>query len=147
MSARARTLLLLAVSAACHRTVPLVGAVPEAGMHVVATLAADASTRHAAAVGPGVRVVEGIVRRATTDSVRIDLLATRGADGRTVRWQGQAMDFARADLSRLARRQFDRRRTWLTAGTASLLAVVTGIGFARGSDGVPRDGGIITPPQ
>jgi hypothetical protein len=80
-------------------------------------------------LGPGARTVTGLLTSATDSAYVVSVTRVTYIDGdRVAKWNGEAVDVSRQDISGVAERQLSKSRSWLAAGIAgAALAVATAV--------------------
>jgi hypothetical protein len=130
------TAALPLLAGGCYSSRPLdLSALPP-GQVVTLTLTPVGTDALTGVIGPQVERLEAELVRASSDSLDLRLLRTTRQDGREDPWQRQRVQVARGQVSAVAERRLDKKRSWLAA--AALLAVVVALGAAvstAGTDG------------
>ena len=111
---------------------------------VGAWLTTRASVNHESSIGPDVERVEGIVARATGDSVSLRVLRTRTRNGDWTTWSGEPVSFGMNDFASIGERRLSRARTAIAVGALTaviVMAITTDLfgfgGLLGGSDPRP----------
>lgn len=115
-----------------------------AGTEAQVRLTLDGTRDLAAVLGPEVRVVRGVVDRATTDTVVLRVRELQLIDGQVTASLGTSVAIARPHMADLDRRTLSPGRTAVAAGLAvGAIIVVYVAARPRGSQGeiVPPGGG------
>lgn len=97
-------------------------------------------------LGENMRRIDGVIARATSDSVYLRADYTQSLTGERIPNFGTPVTVARADLLSLDVQRYSKKRSWLLVGalTAVVAAVISGIKL--GSSGGGGDNGPIPPP-
>ena len=109
--------LLLPTLTGCYTYKPLWTGEPVPGSVITFGITDRGRVALSDRLGPGVREVSGLLTR-TTDSVyAISVSRVRYIDGdRVAKWNGEAVDVSKQDVTGISERQLSKSRSWLAAG-------------------------------
>lgn len=128
---------LVLASGACYVQRPLSSPIPDASTRIVAHITDTGSVALATMIGPGARLVEGVVVRAEPSAWDMEVIRVDYRGGTSQLWNRERVTFPRYALTSASERALNRKRTWIIAvaitGTAILAARLFGvIGFGGG---------------
>jgi hypothetical protein len=135
---------LVSAQAGCYSVRPIDTPEPQPGTRVIASLTDAGAQDVAGQVGPRARAVEGMLERASADTLEIGVIRVVERDGGFSFWNQERVRIPTSAVATLDERMLDTRRSILAAGgiTAGALllarafsAVFTGGG--SGEDPVP----------
>ena len=121
--------LLLPTLTGCYTYKPLWTGEPAPGSVITFGLTDRGRVALSDRLGPGAREVSGLLTR-TTDSVYvISVNRVTYIDGdRVAKWNGEAVDVSKQDVTGVSERQLSKSRSWLAAGiVAGALALATAV--------------------
>lgn len=133
---------LVLASGACYVQRPLSNPIPEASTRIVAQITDTGSAALASVIGPGARMVEGVVVRAEPTAWDMEVIRVDYRGGGSQLWNRERVTFPRYALTNASERTFNRKRSWIIGlaitGTAFLAAKLFGvIGFGGGPGDEP----------
>jgi hypothetical protein len=134
---RRRAFALLTVPtvlSACHRYVPVTGALPE-GARVSIDLTDRGTVELARFVGPGVGALEGQIVRMDDSVVTIGVKTARQRNGIESYWAGEQVPIDRDYIATVEERQISRPRTAVAAAGFTLLLSALAVAFTGGFSG------------
>ena len=141
-SNHALSLLAILALSACYVQRPLSSPIPEASTRIVAQITDTGSVELASTIGPGARMVEGVVVRAEPTAWDMEVIRVDYRGGASQLWNRERVTFPRYALTNASERAFNRKRSWIIAlaitGTAVMAAKLFGvIGFGGGPGDEP----------
>jgi hypothetical protein len=133
---------LVLASGACYVQRPLSNPTPETSTRIIAQITDTGSVAMASAIGPGARMVEGVVVRAEPTAWDMEVIRVDYRGGGSQLWNRERVTFPRYALTNASERAFNRKRSWIIGlaitGTAILAARLFGvIGFGGGPGDEP----------
>jgi hypothetical protein len=148
--ARARgvsaSLLAVFLLTGCYSVTPVPPTGPAPGARIRAELTREGAERMASEIGSGAIWVDGYAARVGQSEWDISLVTARMAGGAAVQWNREVVRFPVSTLGSVTERRFQKRRSYMTAGIITALALVGGRLF--GDDLLPsRDEDAGAPPQ
>lgn len=145
LRAAAALLAALHLFSACYSYVPVRQA-PAPGAPLSLTLTDEGRVAHAAALGPGIMQVTGVLKGMDGDTYVVNVSAVTPIRGQELPVTGITVSLAPGDVTDVRERTFSRKRTAIVVGSA-LAVIVTFLatkGFKSGQtppEGPPGDGG------
>jgi hypothetical protein len=119
---------------ACYRSVPLDGR-PEPGMRVVAHLTREGTQAMERDLGQDMVRVEAEAGAVMTDRWELRMISTWDALGREFPWNRETIAIPHEYIRAAEQREFDARRTWISAAAVTTAVVLLGRAFFKVFEG------------
>jgi hypothetical protein len=138
--------LALLSTVGCFRYVPESSSTLTSGQTLRVELSPEGARLMTSQLGPDIRVVTGVVRQATADTLTLEVKESKTATGQALVSSGNTVAIPRVAIAVVERREAAPKKTLLTLAMAALAAGLLSIvvGGSAGGSGTP--GGPVSPP-
>ncbi len=127
----------LGLQAGCYSYLPLQTSVPATGQRIAVTLNDRGRYLLADRLGSAIDKVDGLLVRADSAKVSLDVYRTTDAKGNSASWTGERVDVPRDAIAGYQSRHFSQRRTYalvgVTVGVLVAVVLTTNLNLLGGS--------------